>query len=69
MNLVIYPVYNEAKYLETFYQSLRKIYFGDVLFIDDGSTDRGKDFLITIRDFHTSLFRPPQKIRLQCLSY
>ncbi|MBN2483078.1 MAG: glycosyltransferase family 2 protein [Candidatus Omnitrophica bacterium] len=55
--LVICPVYNEKNTLRNFYENVRKYYASDVLFIDDGSTDTGRDYLTGIRDSHTFLLR------------
>jgi dolichol-phosphate mannosyltransferase len=43
--IVVCPVYNEQKYLDRFYSQLKIHYPGDVVFIDDGSTDRGIEIL------------------------
>lgn len=49
MNLVICPVYNEAKTLKRFYEKLRFFYPGDVLFVDDGSDDASSKELTGLR--------------------
>ena len=56
-NLVICPVYNEQDTIKEFYHYLRKFYIQDVVFIDDGSTDRCKDFLFNIKDKETFLIK------------
>ena len=43
--LVICPVFNEEKTLRVFYEKLKRHYKGDILFIDDGSTDGSKKIL------------------------
>lgn len=48
-DLVISPVYNEERTLERFYARLSSSYDGDILFIDDGSTDRSGSILDGLR--------------------
>jgi len=60
-NLVICPVYNEEKTIEKFYPWLRNYYFEDVIFIDDGSSDKSKNFLCKIKNKNTFLIRHPQR--------
>lgn len=59
--LVISPVYNEQKYINSFYAQLRSIYKKDLVFIDDGSTDKSKDFLEKAKGFSTFLIRHPKR--------
>ncbi len=54
-NLVISPVYNEEKTLEEFHARLMRCYSQDVLFVDDGSSDKSGDFLSGIKDEKTFL--------------
>jgi dolichol-phosphate mannosyltransferase len=61
-DLVICPVYNEEKYLLQFYLGLRRYYMGDVLFVDDGSTDKSRNVLRDIRDKNTFLIRHTQRM-------
>jgi dolichol-phosphate mannosyltransferase len=49
-DLVICPVYNEENTLEEFCLLLKEAYTGDVLFVDDGSTDSSKAFLDGLKD-------------------
>lgn len=60
-NLIICPVYNEGNTLQEFYVDLRRFYSQDVLFIDDGSTDNGKDLLLNIKDDKTFTIRHPKR--------
>lgn len=60
-NLVICPVYNEERTLQEFYLRLRRYYTGGLLFVDDGSTDKSKDFLLTLKDEKTFLIRHPHR--------
>lgn len=60
-SLIICPVYNEQNTIKAFLRRLRRGYQGDVLFIDDGSTDEGKDFLLSIIDQNTFLKRNPKR--------
>lgn len=60
-NLVICPVYNEENSLQEFYVRLRRYYSQDVLFVDDGSTDRSRDFLFNIKDEGIFLIRHPKR--------
>jgi glycosyltransferase involved in cell wall biosynthesis len=59
--LVICPVYNEERTLKKFYHKLRRYYAQDVLFVDDGSTDKGRDFLQHCKDKRTFVVRHPQR--------
>ena len=59
--LVICPVYNEGTYLEEFYYQLRNSYSNDVLFVDDGSMDKGRNFLLKIKDKDTLIIRHPRR--------
>lgn len=43
--LVVCPVYNERNYIAEFYSRLIDNYNGNILFVNDGSTDRGIDGL------------------------
>ena len=61
-SLVICPVYNEEDSIEQFFKKLRKEYVQDVLFVDDGSTDRSSDFLLGQRNSKTFLLRHPERI-------
>ena len=60
-NLVVCPVYNEVKTIEAFLENLRKHYRGDVLFVDDGSSDRGKEALAKAEGPATFLLRHPRR--------
>lgn len=60
-SLVISPVYNEEAYLLEFYPRLRACYKRDVLFVDDGSTDLSRDYLIKMKDSSTFILRHPQR--------
>lgn len=60
-NLVVCSVYNEESSLKEFYRKLRRYYSQDVLFVDDGSTDKGRDFLANIIDKRTFLIRHPER--------
>jgi dolichol-phosphate mannosyltransferase len=60
-NLVVCPVYNEDKTIEKFYHWLRSYYFEDVVFIDDGSFDKSKDFLCKVKNKNTFLIRHTQR--------
>lgn len=43
--LVVIPVYNEAETLDNVLVCVRKYYAGDILAVDDGSTDRSSEIL------------------------
>ena len=60
-SLVICPVYNEENTIEQFFKKLRKEYIQDVLFIDDGSTDKSKDFFLRQRNDRTFLLQHPER--------
>ncbi len=60
-NLVICPVYNEQDTIEKFCINLRKHYRGDILFIDDGSTDKSRNILKGLENEHTFLIRHSQR--------
>ena len=60
-SLVICPVYNEEGTIEQFFNKLRKEYTQDVLFVDDGSSDKSNDFLFGQRDGKTFLLRHPER--------
>ncbi len=60
-SLVICPMFNEHDSLEEFYGRLREAYSGDVLLVDDGSTDGSKDLLSAIRDDNTSIISHPTR--------
>jgi len=61
-NLIICPVYNEEETVEEFFRSLRKYYSEDILFIDDGSTDKSQCFLAGIKNNDTFLIRHPERV-------
>ena len=61
-NLVVCPVHNEEDSIGEFYRELRRRYSGDVLFVDDGSTDQGRDFLSNLKEDRTFLVRNPQRV-------
>jgi len=61
-NLALCPVYNERDFLEKFYARLRAHYDGDVLFVDDGSTDGSGQILRQMCDQGTLLLRHPARI-------
>jgi glycosyltransferase involved in cell wall biosynthesis len=56
-NLIICPVYNEEDTIREFYQDLRGYYYQDVLFVDDGSTDKSKVYLSEIKNKNTFIVR------------
>lgn len=56
-SIVICPAYNEQDSVRKFYERLSKSYAGDVLFIDDGSSDATKDHLNDIHDERVSVIR------------
>jgi dolichol-phosphate mannosyltransferase len=56
-NLVICPVHNEAPYLGSFLKTTRTHYAGDLLFVDDGSTDRSASLIEQACDAQTHLVR------------
>lgn len=60
-NLVICPVHNEGNTLPKFYSRLREFYSGDVLFVDDGSMDESRDFLVKLKNEKTFLIRHPKR--------
>jgi dolichol-phosphate mannosyltransferase len=43
--LVIVPVYNEERYIRGVLKSVRDVYSGDVLIVNDGSTDRSAELV------------------------
>ncbi len=60
-NLIICPVYNEQDTIRKFYQNLRKFYIQDAVFVDDGSTDQGRDYLFSVKSKDTFLIRHPER--------
>ena len=60
-NLVVCPVYNEQETIGLFYQNLRKHYHQDVLFIDDGSIDESRDFVVAVKDKDTFVIQHPSR--------
>jgi len=60
-NIVICPVYDEEDTIRQFYQDLRRYYDQDVLFVDDGSRDKSRDFLLRIKGENTLVIRHPQR--------
>ena len=56
-NLIVCPVYNEQETINEFYHKIRDFYGEDILFIDDGSTDKSTDFLLKIKDTNTFFLR------------
>jgi len=56
-NLIISPVYNEEKTIERFYNNLREYYAQDILFIDDGSSDKSREFMLNIENSCTFIKR------------
>ena len=52
-NLVICPVFNEEATIEVFFEDLRKFYYDDILFIDDGSTDRSNYLISKFKNNNT----------------
>ncbi len=60
-SLVICPVYNQESVIDEFYRLLRQSYKGDVFFVDDGSTDKSRDFLCSIKSKNNFLIQHPQK--------
>lgn len=61
-NLVICPVYNEQATIKEFFRQLRRYYVQDVLFVDDGSTDTSRDFILTLGNKNTFLIRHPERL-------
>lgn len=59
--LVICPVHNEQDSIKHFREKLGEFYSGDVLFIDDGSTDGSREILDAIRDTGTTVIRHPER--------
>lgn len=59
--LVICPVFDEGDYIQDFYWKLRNHYVADVIFIDDGSSDRSSEFLHKIRSQDTFLITHSQR--------
>jgi glycosyltransferase involved in cell wall biosynthesis len=47
---VIVPVYNEVEYVKPVLEGLRKFWFGEVIVIDDGSTDGSTEYLTSLDD-------------------
>jgi len=47
-NLVIIPIYNEEAFIEPVMGKVREYYSGDILVVNDGSTDKTADILPTI---------------------
>ena len=60
-SLVICPVYNEEYTLEEFFYKLRQEYLHDVLFVDDGSTDKSAEFLLRRQNDRTLLLQHPKR--------
>lgn len=60
-SLVICPVYNEEEYLQRFYDRLRRYYVGDVLFIDDGSSDKSREVVQCLLSERTFLISHSQR--------
>jgi dolichol-phosphate mannosyltransferase len=59
--LVICPVYNEARSIAEFWESLRLHYRDDVLFVNDGSTDESRDFLCRLKPARTFTIHHPRR--------
>ena len=55
--IVVTPVYNEERNLQHFYSQLRKVYSGDILFIDDGSSDESANIIRRFKDDRITLAR------------
>jgi dolichol-phosphate mannosyltransferase len=55
--LIAIPVYNERKYAPTVLDKVRRFHDGDILVVDDGSTDGTADLLAARSDIH--LIRHP----------
>ena len=47
---VLVPVYNELEYVEPVLERLREVWFGEVIVVDDGSTDGSSEYLSTRDD-------------------
>lgn len=60
--LVVCPVYNEENTLDQFSEGVRSYYSGDMLFVDDGSTDRGKEILKDIKGNKAFVIRHPKRL-------
>ncbi len=60
--LVVCPVHNEGEAIAEFYRELRRCYPGDVLFVDDGSTDQSRKFLSKLQEDRTFLIRHPRRL-------
>jgi dolichol-phosphate mannosyltransferase len=54
--LLISPVYNEIFYLGEFYNKVRRHYKGDILFIDDGSSDGCGNFLKELKNKDKNIY-------------
>ena len=51
--LIAIPVYNERKYVVPVLEKIRRFHGGDVLVVDDGSTDGTSEILATLPHLHT----------------
>jgi glycosyltransferase involved in cell wall biosynthesis len=60
-SLVICPVYNEEARIEEFYSRLTTCYFGDIIFIDDGSTDSCRSFFNKVKNKTTFVYSHSQR--------
>jgi glycosyltransferase involved in cell wall biosynthesis len=47
---VIVPVYNEVEFVEPVLERLREVWYGEVIVVDDGSTDGSTEYLATRDD-------------------
>lgn len=61
-NLVICPVHNEGASIRSFYHALRRFHTGDILLVDDGSTDDGRAFLANLNEKRTFLLSHPRRV-------
>lgn len=59
-SLVLIPVFNEESHIEGLLTRLRQVYSGDVLLIDDGSTDRSTDILRRLKSASTDALVHPE---------
>ncbi len=53
--LLALPIYNEEHTLEGVYRDIREVYSGDILLLNDGSTDRTSEILLTVADNKTTV--------------
>ena len=49
-HLLVIPLYNEAEHIEAVIRKVREYFIGDLLIINDGSTDKSSEILAEIKD-------------------